>query len=264
MRKDWLMVDFKDVCKTITPPKKIHTKYFYLEGSYPIVDQSRNEIAGWTNDKEAIININHPVIVFGDHTCAVKYVDQPFAQGADGIKILEFHNNLTPKLVYIFFQYKRIKGKGYRRHFSELKKNKIPLLPLPEQKAIVQKIENLFKLIDKSRRELESAKDKLKIYRQAVLKKAFEGELTSKWRSQKNISYTWNKKIVKNTAINIQYGYTESATKKQIGPKFLRITDIQNNSVNWSDVPFVKIDDETKGKYLLQEGDLVLRELEQL
>ena len=159
--------------------------------------------------------------------------------------------------MYFFFQHKQIKGKGYRRHFSQLKKNKIPLAPLPEQRAIVKKIENLFKLIDKSIKDLESAKEKLKIYRQTVLKKAFDGELTHKWREQKNISHSWGKKTVKNSAVSIQYGYTESAIRKQIGPKFLRITDIQNNSVKWLDVPFVKIDDKTKKKYLLKEGDLV-------
>ena len=64
MRNDWLMVDFKDVCKAITPPKKIHTKYFYSEGLYPIIDQSQNEIAGWTDDKKAIVNINYSSYCF--------------------------------------------------------------------------------------------------------------------------------------------------------------------------------------------------------
>ncbi len=180
MRKDWVMVNFKDVCRTINPPKKIQTINFSLKGLYPIIDQSQNEIAGWTNDKEAIVNINHPVIVFGDHTCAVKYVCQPFAQGADGIKILKFHSNLIPRLLYFFFQHKNIREKGYKRHFSKLRKHKIPLAPLPEQKAIVQKIETLFKWIDESEKDLKSADEKLKMYRQAILKKAFEGKLLSK------------------------------------------------------------------------------------
>lgn len=55
----------------------------------------------------------------------------------------------------------------------------------------------------------------------------------------------------------IQYGYTESAIKESIGPKFLRITDIQNGNVIWSEVPFCKISDEVKIKYLLNEGDIV-------
>ncbi len=156
-------------------------------------------------------------------------------------------------------QYKQLASGGVVKNLnSDLVKGiKIPLAPLPEQKAIVQKIENLFKLIDESENELKSAKEKIKIYRQSVLKKAFEGKLTHKWRNEKNISHFWDEKTVKNSALNIQYGYTKSATKEPVGPKFLRITDIQNNSVNWSDVPFVRIDDKIKKKYLLKEGDLV-------
>ncbi len=56
---------------------------------------------------------------------------------------------------------------------------------------------------------------------------------------------------------NIEYGYTEKATKEPIGPKFLRITDIQNNLVNWDSVPYCKISNERKEKYLLQKGDLL-------
>lgn len=56
---------------------------------------------------------------------------------------------------------------------------------------------------------------------------------------------------------SIQYGYTESSTTDPIGPKFLRITDIQNGAVTWSDVPYCKIDEQLKEKYLLKDGDLV-------
>ncbi|MEZ4819974.1 MAG: restriction endonuclease subunit S [Bdellovibrionota bacterium] len=63
--------------------------------------------------------------------------------------------------------------------------------------------------------------------------------------------------IVKEIASAIQYGYTESSTSEPIGPHFLRITDIQNNNVNWEKVPYCKIDDELLPKYTLKSGDLV-------
>ena len=61
---------------------------------------------------------------------------------------------------------------------------KIPIAPLPEQRAIVSKIEELFSDLDKGVANLKKAQDQLKVYRQAVLKKAFEGELTKEWREQ--------------------------------------------------------------------------------
>jgi type I restriction enzyme S subunit len=56
---------------------------------------------------------------------------------------------------------------------------------------------------------------------------------------------------------NIQYGYTASATDEIIGPKFLRITDIQNNEVNWNTVPYCDIPQTKKRDYLLERGDIV-------
>src|SRR3990167_2145919 len=55
----------------------------------------------------------------------------------------------------------------------------------------------------------------------------------------------------------INYGYTEKASFKKIGPKFLRITDIQDNCVDWGTVPFCKIGKDELSKYLLSEGDIV-------
>ncbi|MED9381304.1 restriction endonuclease subunit S, partial [Escherichia marmotae] len=58
-------------------------------------------------------------------------------------------------------------------------------------------------------------------------------------------------------ASDISYGYTASSSVKREGPHMLRITDIQNNTVNWSNVPFCQIEDKQKEKYLLADGDLV-------
>jgi type I restriction enzyme S subunit len=67
---------------------------------------------------------------------------------------------------------------------SVLKSERIPFPPLPEQRAIVSKIELLFSELDNGIANLKLAQEQLKVYRQAVLKKAFEGELTKKWRGQ--------------------------------------------------------------------------------
>jgi len=67
----------------------------------------------------------------------------------------------------------------------------------------------------------------------------------------------WKITKVKDVALDIQYGYTESSSKNEIGPKFLRITDIQDNQVDWETVPYCKISDEDKKKKKLEDGDLV-------
>ncbi len=67
----------------------------------------------------------------------------------------------------------------------------------------------------------------------------------------------WVWATIGDASMQIQYGYTEKATEKKVGPKFLRITDIQDNTVVWENVPYVKIDDPEKSKYLLHPDDLV-------
>ena len=144
-----------------------------------------------------------------------------------------------------------------------------PLPPLPEQHRVVAKIEELFTKLDAGIDALHKVQAQLKRYRQSVLKAAFEGKLTETWRAEhrdgiepaspivSNLSAGWRWVTVDEIAQRIHYGYTESATEDAIGPKFLRITDIQDNSVNWDSVPYCRIDEVKQEQYLLKENDLV-------
>ena len=67
----------------------------------------------------------------------------------------------------------------------------------------------------------------------------------------------WNWTDVGTISNIIHYGYTASATDVDTGVKLLRITDIQNNSVEWNDVPYCEITEPVVIKYLLKEGDIV-------
>jgi type I restriction enzyme S subunit len=106
------------------------------------------------------------------------------------VNINEFHLNkkfLMYVLNWNITEYvKKAHGTAGLAHIT---KNKfetsfIPFAPLPEQRAIVSKIELLFSELDNGIANLKLAQEQLKVYRQAVLKKAFEGELTKKWREQ--------------------------------------------------------------------------------
>ena len=75
----------------------------------------------------------------------------PFAQGADGIKILETIEALEPKFLYYFLRTSPLKSDGYRRHFSRLKEKEVPLPPLEVQREIVAEIESCQRVIDGAR-----------------------------------------------------------------------------------------------------------------
>tara|TARA_R110001592_G_scaffold1778_4_gene10568 strand:- start:1320 stop:2666 length:1347 start_codon:yes stop_codon:yes gene_type:complete len=67
----------------------------------------------------------------------------------------------------------------------------------------------------------------------------------------------WLKVKLEGLAEDISYGYTAPSSKEQVGPHLLRITDIQENNVSWSTVPYCEIDSKQAQKYLLKENDLL-------
>ncbi|MDH4187813.1 MAG: N-6 DNA methylase, partial [Nitrospira sp.] len=138
----------ESLVETITPPVKIHKTAFGKVGRFPIIDQSQDDIAGWTDDESALIRPSKPLVIFGDHTCAVKIIDTPFAQGADGIKILHTIDALDPLFLFHVLRARPIESDGYQRHYSKLKEHQIPLPPLEVQREIVVEIEGYQKVID--------------------------------------------------------------------------------------------------------------------
>lgn len=138
---EWQTNELQNLVDTVTPPLKLQTSEYATTGEIPIIDQSQDYIAGWTNQSAAAIDPQDGLVVFGDHTCAVKFVDRPFAQGADGIKILRTRQALLPKYLALYLQAYPLAQDGYRRHFSKLKEYPIRFPELDVQQAIVTEIE---------------------------------------------------------------------------------------------------------------------------
>jgi type I restriction enzyme M protein len=105
-----------------------------------------------------------PLVIFGDHTCAIKLVEVPFAQGADGIKILQTIEALDPRFLFHVLRAKPLEIDGYQRHFSKLKEHQIPLPPLQVQKEIVAEIEGYQKVINGARAVLDNYRPHIPIH----------------------------------------------------------------------------------------------------
>ena len=170
----WPMITLNELIQTITPPKKIQKSNFGSSGKYPIIDQSQNEIAGWTDDESSLVKLSKPVVIFGDHTCAVKYTEKSFAQGADGIKILSTKEELSPKFLYFLLKTKPIESDGYKRHFSKLKRSRIPVPPIQVQEQIVLELENYQKVVDGARAVAENWKPSFAVDPKWPIKKLSE------------------------------------------------------------------------------------------
>lgn len=187
MREDWVECVFQEVViKISTSKQKLRQKEYLEKGKYPVVDQGQQIVGGYSDAAEKLLECKLPVVVFGDHTKCIKLIDFKFIPGADGTKVLQPKSFVEPKyisyLTHVIVH--KVKDKGYARHYQHIEKESLPLAPLPEQRAIVSKIEELFSSLDQGISDLKKAQEQLKVYRQAVLKKAFEGELTREWREK--------------------------------------------------------------------------------
>lgn len=146
---DWQWTQLGEILTTITPPQKLPTCDYQQKGDFPIIDQGQNLIAGWTNDAGSVLMGPLPVVVFGDHTCTLKFVDFPFAQGADGIKILEPNGKMTVEYLHSALQAYPVNSGEYKRHFTDLKQNFVafPDVRTGEQQMIAKCISSIDKLI---------------------------------------------------------------------------------------------------------------------
>ncbi len=180
----WEQIDFEDAFENISLARlKVSQKDYLSSGTIPIVDQGVNFIGGFTNDASKSIQSTRALIVFGDHTKCFKLVRFRFAPGADGIKVLK-PVTIDERFAYYACRALRLPDRGYSRHYAFLKKSKIPLASQNEQLRIVAKIEELFSELDKGIESFKTAREQLTVYRQAVLKHAFEGRLTEEWRKK--------------------------------------------------------------------------------
>ncbi|MFW5793824.1 MAG: restriction endonuclease subunit S [Bacteroidota bacterium] len=186
MREDWKECSFEDLLDYEQPTKYIveSTKY---SDSYktPVLTAGKSFIKGYTNETEGVFN-NLPTIIFDDFTTASQFVNFEFKVKSSAMKILVPTSKLVNmKFAYYAMQVNKVRNDTHKRYWiSTYSKNKFLLPPLPIQRAIVTKIENLFASLDKGIADLKKAQEQLKVYRQAVLKKAFEGELTKEWREK--------------------------------------------------------------------------------
>jgi type I restriction enzyme S subunit len=176
----------ESITKFSTNQKKVKQKEYLNEGLFPVIDQGQDLVGGYLNDESKAMNTELPVIVFGDHTRIIKFINFNFVPGADGVKVIKPFSYYFPKLFFYFLKViaNKIEDRGYSRHFQFIEKSKIPLPPLNEQKRIVAKIEELFSEVDQGIANLQRAQTQLKTYRQSVLKHAFEGKLTAQWRAE--------------------------------------------------------------------------------
>lgn len=131
--------DFDSLCCDDTSSaSKIPAGSYLSSGKYSIYDQSKDKaIAGYTNEEQGLCK-NYPAVLFGDHSRVVKFINEPFFIGADGVKILRPKtDDLLPEFLYYDLKYHNIPNTGYNRHFKYIKMISLTQASKEEQQAFL-------------------------------------------------------------------------------------------------------------------------------
>lgn len=227
---EWEVEKVASLVSTVTPPKKLLSSDYLEEGAYPVIDQSQSEICGWTNDSQALINKSLPLIIFGDHTCALKLAEEPFAQGADGIKILKTKSLIETHYLYQFLQFNPLVMESYKRHFSTLKEKLVcfPDRETGEQQKIADCLTSIDELITAHTQKL----DALKRHKKGLMQQLFpaEGETEPKLRFPEFRGKGEWKETILGKLVDIRSGFSPS--KYSLSPQakyaFLKVDDLNN------------------------------------
>ena len=256
----------------------------------PVLTAGKSFILGYTNETQSVYTAL-PVIIFDDFTTASQYVNFEFKVKSSAMKILTPNTELVlPKFIYYQMQIIRFDHSTHKRYWiQQYSKIKVAIPPIPEQEQIVARIEELFSELDNGVETLRKTKQQLTVYRQAVLKNAFEGAFTSGWRVENRdftVEKIWleiveNKKQCKNLKVseleesiqlsslpeswkwvNIgdisfgpEYGTSQKSLEKGKVP-VVRMGNLQNGIINWTDLVFSNDDAEIE-KYRLMPGDVL-------
>jgi type I restriction enzyme, S subunit len=156
MRNEWERQSFEDCIEKVIYTPKIQRKDFLNEGTYPIVSQEEAFINGYWNDESDLFKVRTPVVVFGDHTKVLKYVDFDFVLGADGVKILQPRNFLLPRFFFYQLQTANLDSLGYARHYKLLRELEISYPCRTEQQRIVGILDKACEGIDAAKANAES------------------------------------------------------------------------------------------------------------
>ncbi|QAZ67270.1 restriction endonuclease subunit S [Solidesulfovibrio carbinolicus] len=267
------LCDFITVCNDKS--KQVKSTEYLPIGTIPIIDQSSSKIAGYTdNIQHAHTNIL-PAIIFGDHTRQVKYIDFPFAAGADGTQLIKSNDKIHPKFLYykVCQAASSIGNYGYDRHLKHLKD--FPF-SIPADKKIQSDIANILSTVDNLIEQTEAAIAKYQSIKQGMMHDLFtrgvdaNGHLRPPREEAPElykeselgwIPKEWEVKQVHEIG-SVRLGRQRSpkhTTGKHTTP-YLRVANVFDGWIDYSDILAMDFTPEEKLTYNVLPGDIFLNE----
>lgn len=177
--KGWEQKSFDDTFDDCTAKfPKLQRNAYHQAGKFPVADQGKELIAGYTDDKSLVTPVDQPVILFGDHTRIVKFVDFPFVAGADGSRVFMAKNGFSPAFLAYQMELQSIPNLGYSRHMREVRRLHFIAPPFELQESFTHRVlETRPLLISQA-----SCCSRIDALFKGLLHRAFTGNLTAKRR----------------------------------------------------------------------------------
>lgn len=245
MKHNWEYKQLTDIATSITPRIKVDKSDYLLEGPVPIISQEESYISGYWDNLDDITPHNGPVIIFGDHSRVLKYVDCDFVVGADGVKIISPKDCICAKFLFHFLKWYNIPSLGYSRHFKLIKDATFPVPPREVQERIVAELDKINETIEDCRELLRN----LDALAQSLFYDFFGDPVTN--------PKGWEIKKLDEICRAISTGITYKPDNvADIGTIVLRSSNIQNSSFVLDDI--VHIDMSLKPSQYVQKNDILM------
>ena len=170
---EWELKAFSSVLSRLNAKAhQIQTSDYQATGKYPVVDQGKEAVIGFSDREDRRFRCpDGGVIVFGDHTCFVKFIDFDFLVGADGTQVLHAKEGQSTRFHALQLQYRGVEPTGYNRHFKFLKERDFLAPSLLEQTAIAAVLCDM----DAELAGLEQRRDKTRDLKQAMMQELLTG-----------------------------------------------------------------------------------------
>lgn len=240
---------FADAFTEVSRGTKKFKQSEYAEiGAHPIVDQGKEAIAGYSDEENGLFT-DVPAIVFGDHTRCVKYVEEPFFAGADGVKILKPKLPGSTRFWWHALRATPIEDLGYSRHFKLLKAAKFKVINETRQEEVVACLDGVLE-------QISYAEDQLTGFDSLVKSRFVEmfGDPVD--------DKIWPYVTLAELCTKLGSGATPRGGKsayKTEGIPLIRSMNVHNGRFVWKDLAYIDDDQAAKlNGVTLMKGDVLL------